>query len=348
MENINLGTAQMLGSRQDQQDAYGISDKDDTGFVEYGGVLAVIADGIGGHAHGAEASHKGVGAFIRHYQVNPQKPNIPQALFHALIHANRAVLEFAESQGEAENCGTTLLAVALHPNSSALYWISVGDSRMYFWRDGELALFTADANYGSHLIKKFARGTASRDDLYAEENPHRLTSFLGVKKLGRIDRNIRPFPLHQGDKVLICTDGIYQAVSIGELSENLMNEPQAACDKIIQAIADKNFEHQDNATLAVLSFGRKEAKKLYIPKVEMISHKESSEGQESTIIKSRHVGRRLGIGVLLLMMVLAVLGAVWLFQANKEPTIEEQIKSIEIQLPNFAKPEKTNKLPPKR
>jgi len=168
MENINLGTAQMLGSRQDQQDAYGISDKDDTGFVEYGGVLAVIADGIGGHAHGAEASHKGVGAFIRHYQVNPQKPNIPQALFHALIHANRAVLEFAESQGEAENCGTTLLAVALHPNSSALYWISVGDSRMYFWRDGELALFTADANYGSHLIKKFARGTASRDDLYAE------------------------------------------------------------------------------------------------------------------------------------------------------------------------------------
>lgn len=264
MFNITAGSAQIKGMREEQQDALGFTQQEDKDFIEHGGILAVIADGIGGHAHGKEASNRAVAAFVQHYAKKPRQVSIQEGLYHALIESNHAVLDFAETQGESENCGTTLVAAVLHSNSNSLYWIGVGDSRLYFFRDNELVQFTSDANYGGYLIRKLARGKASRDDLHAEENSHRLTSFLGVKKFGRIDRSIRAFPLQKGDKVLLCTDGIYQALSKGELIGFLSVEPKQACDRLIQAIVTKNLDHQDNATVVILAYGLKETPKIIL------------------------------------------------------------------------------------
>ncbi len=264
---IALGSAQIKGSRAEQQDSLAFGDVEDKEFVEHGGVLAVVADGIGGHAHGGEASRRAVAAFMREYQAKPLPESIPSALYHALLQANRAVLAFADSRGETENCGTTLVAAVIHPNTGILHWIGVGDSRLYCLREGQLVQFTADANVGRHHIKKVASGMSSRDGLIWEESWQRLTSFVGKKNLVAIDRSLKPFPLHEGDIAVLCTDGIYQALSEQDLVQCLWHEPQTACLKIIQRIVDKKKQNQDNATVAVLAYGFKQA-----PQADLVNH----------------------------------------------------------------------------
>ena len=255
---VKTGHAQILGVRDEQQDAFGFNDMEDQDLVQHAGVLAVVADGIGGHAHGGEASRRAVEAFVNDYQGKPPDSSIPDALYHALRVANWAVLDFAESQGASNNCGTTLVAAVLHPETSSLHWIGAGDSRLYLLRGNSLVQFTMDGNYRHQLQRKVARGMIAREQMATEENAHMLTSFLGWKKFGRVDRSIRPFPLHEEDQVLLCTDGIYQTLLEAEIFPFLGGEPQQACDRLAQAVLDKKSEHQDNASIVVLAYGLKE------------------------------------------------------------------------------------------
>lgn len=346
MNDLRLGTAQILGEREEQQDSYGHTSQDDDAIATNGGIMAVVADGIGGHAHGGDASRRAVAAFLEHYQSGQLHDDLPNALYHALIQANHAVLDFAESQGEVENCGTTLIAMVMHHESRYLHWIGVGDSRLYLLRNGQLAQFTADANFADHIAKKVARGIASRNDLFAEENPHRLTSFLGLKKLGKIDRSIRPFPLHQGDVAMICTDGIYNALSKEELSDCLSEEPQTACDRIIQSILEKHHDHQDNATVAVLAFGLKDLNKHDLPKskvsVAVPNATKSIDSVEPSEIKHPAKLRLLILGILALGL-LILLGFLWLQHTQDVNRVEqknvEETKPIEPELNIIKKPE---------
>ena len=342
---ILSGSAQTIGKRDEQQDASAFTDGNDSEFVEHGGVLSVVADGIGGHAHGGQASRKAVEAFVRDYASKPRMSNIPDALYHALKQANRAVLEFAESQGEAENCGTTLVAAVIHPDTSTLHWTSVGDSRLYFFREEQFVQFTLDANYGCQLIRRVARGTLARVELNSEENPHKLTSFLGIKKLVKIDRSIRPFPLHEGDRVLLCTDGFYQALGKEELIECYFQEPQAACDRAVQRILRKDLENQDNATAAILAFGLLESQKKVLPSIDETNQGDEEDKQSEPLITHTTVSttRWLLLGVMAVGLLL-LLGGVWL--GVKQDEASEDKKTNEVKLPALSKPPARSPSPP--
>lgn len=252
--NVKIGHAQFIGTRGEQQDALGIGDVDDIDFVQHGGVLAVVADGIGGHAHGGDASKLAVSAFMRAYQRKLRKAAIPDALYSALKKTNAAICEFAEIQGAEGDCGTTLVAAVLHPKSRAFYWISVGDSRLYLLRGGEWVQITTDGNYGHRRAKKIARGLLSEEEREADANPGILTSFVGVKRLGGIDRSLRPFRLRPGDWLVLCTDGLFKALNPQEIVECLRDEPQVACDRLVRAVSTKGLKTQDNCTVAILGY----------------------------------------------------------------------------------------------
>ncbi len=254
LDLIKLGNAQMIGKRQEQQDAFGFTDKDDADFLQHGGLAAVVADGVGGHVHGGQASRLAVQAFLRDYQSKPKKTAIPEGLCHALQAANLAVCEFAEAQGESENCGTTLVAAALHPQSAALYWIGVGDSRLYLLRGRQWVQMTTDGNWASQIIRQAARGCATHAPPISATSPQALTSYLGKKKLREIDRSIRPFTVHAGDRLLLCTDGLYNSLGTQEMLECLRSEPQEACARLVKSVAAKNLPNQDNATATVLAY----------------------------------------------------------------------------------------------
>jgi serine/threonine protein phosphatase PrpC len=244
------GNCQHIGARSSQQDAFGFSDKDDLVFVAHGGVLAVVADGMGGMAHGGEASHMAVRAFLHAYMTKSADENVPMALRRALDEANQAVISLAY-QADEESVGTTLVAAVVYGN--ALHWVSVGDSRLYLWRDRRLTQLTEDHIYATELDRDAANGYIRREDAQNHPERHSLTSHLGLPQLDLIDHNPQHFPLFGGDRLLLCSDGLYVALVESEITTIFTSDAQQAAEDLISLVLGKSRQGQDNLTAAILA-----------------------------------------------------------------------------------------------
>ena len=79
-----------------------------------------------------------------------------------------------------------------------------------------------------------------------------MTSHLGTPSLRRIDRSLDPYPLLEGDRVLICSDGLYRALDLDELAAPLAGAPQRACETLVERAVAKGHPRQDNMTAIVI------------------------------------------------------------------------------------------------
>jgi serine/threonine protein phosphatase PrpC len=219
------GDAQHIGSRQYQQDCYGFSDAADLKFFEHGGFLAVLCDGMGGMEHGDVASQAAVRAVLDSYALKTPAERIPDALERSVREANRRVLAAARGFGRAEGVGTTLIAAVLHKNS--LHFISVGDSGLFHVSGGQLRTVNRPHVYANLLDQAVARGAMSREE--ADNHPEResLTSFIGIQTLEEIDRNTEPWPVREGDTILLASDGMFKTLETGEIQACLKGHPQS-------------------------------------------------------------------------------------------------------------------------
>ena len=147
--SIIPGNAQHIGARSEQQDSFGFSVFDDADHVGHAGILAVVADGMGGLAMGKDASRVAVQTFLDAYMEKDPAEKIAAALDRCLHTANRAVNTMALNAGLEGEVGTTLVAVVIHED--ILYRAAAGDSRIYLFRDGRLRQLTTDYNYGRIL-----------------------------------------------------------------------------------------------------------------------------------------------------------------------------------------------------
>lgn len=247
---VRPGNCQHIGARGSQQDAFGFSDKDDLAFVAHGGVLAVVADGMGGMANGGEASHLAVRAFLHAYMAKQADESVSAAMLRALDEASQAVITLSHQVGE-ENVGTTLVAAVIHDD--ALHWVSVGDSRLYLSRNGQLTQLSEDHVYANDLDRDAANGNISRED--AENHPERrsLTSYLGLAQLELVGHNLEPFPLFAGDRLLLCSDGLYAALEESEICPLVDREAQQMAEGLVAMILAKDRPNQDNLTVAILA-----------------------------------------------------------------------------------------------
>jgi serine/threonine protein phosphatase PrpC len=129
------GNAQHIGQRQQQQDSFGFSNLGDAEFRKHGGILAVVADGMGGMAHGDAASRAALKAFLQAYESKTEVEPIADALLRSIQAANAGVYQLALEMDAAEEMGTTLVATVL--KNDQLHWVSAGDSAIFLFRDGE-------------------------------------------------------------------------------------------------------------------------------------------------------------------------------------------------------------------
>lgn len=244
------GNATHIGQRRDQQDSFGLSNFGDGRFIDHGGYLALVADGIGGMEYGAIASIIAVESFLERYQAKSVLREIDETLDSALLAANRAILEEAERRDCLENMGTTLVAAVIH--EGFLYWRSVGDSHLYLFRDGRLGQLNADHVFARTLQTWVADGLISQN--MADLHPDRATleSFVGLNEIRHIDRNRAPLPLQDGDVLLLCSDGVYGCLTDGEIMACLAQEPMLAAQQLAEAVLAKQLPHQDNLTAVVL------------------------------------------------------------------------------------------------
>ncbi|WP_066288191.1 PP2C family protein-serine/threonine phosphatase [Bacillus sp. FJAT-29937] len=248
------GNAQHIGSRSEQQDSFAFTDIYDHSFINKYGVLAVLADGMGGLIGGKEASFLAVQTFVKHYQEFTCFDSIPDKLVSAIQEANQSVIAFAKQNGLDGGIGTTLIAAVVFKNQ--LYWLSVGDSRIYLYQNHTVKQLTTDHIYAKELEEKAASGHISWEE--AESDPQResLTSFLGLKEIKELDVTFDPIPLEKGDSIILCSDGLYGSVTNEEMMEACSSLlTQQAADRLIELALKQQKPHQDNATVAILRLG---------------------------------------------------------------------------------------------
>ncbi|MEV5029823.1 PP2C family protein-serine/threonine phosphatase [Paenibacillus sp. LPE1-1-1.1] len=249
--HVMTGSAQHIGEREEQQDAYCFSSFKDTEAIKRHGVLAVLADGMGGYEMGKEAGQLAALTMLDEYTKKKTEESVPRTLAEALQLANKAVYELALKH-ELEWCvGTTLAATVIHEDK--LYWISAGDSRIYWYRGGRLLALTKDHIYANRLQEKVIAGELTQEEADTHPERHLLTSYLGIPRVTEMNANQIPIRLLAGDWVILCSDGLYDDLSVELLEDAMRYTPNEAAAFIVKHVLAQERPYQDNATIAILA-----------------------------------------------------------------------------------------------
>lgn len=239
----------IAGSRRYQEDDFGV-----TGF---GGrdpdgcdLLMVLADGMGGHRGGAEASRLAVAAGVEMFRRTPG--GAAARLRTALDAANAAIGRRAAEQSRYAGMGCTLVACAVTGDGAA-HWISVGDSPLWRLRaDGG----GPDRLNADHSMRPVLEGLVRTGRLAADEVDegtfHQLRSALTGDELSLIDEGADPVRLEIGDRLVLASDGLETLPD--EDIRRLGGGDRPAADLVsdlLAAVEAAGAPRQDNATAVV-------------------------------------------------------------------------------------------------
>lgn len=246
------GNAQIIGKRKSQQDAFAFSDLNDIDHSQKVGVLAVLADGMGGLEFGFEASQTAVKTIGNVYLSEVFERSIDEALDEALQKADDMVCRLATDRDQSGNVGTTVVLAVIH--DEFLYWRSVGDSRLYLFRGYGLYPVTRDHDYGEILDDQVDDGVIGSERAALDPERRALTSFIGQGSFQDVDKSYQPLRLREGDRILLCSDGVYNSLSLQEIMGILrqIDNPHDACEAMVDLIERKEQPYQDNATVMIL------------------------------------------------------------------------------------------------
>lgn len=255
-----IGNAQHIGGRKVQMDAFGFSNPNDAAFVEHGGLLAVVADGIGSLEGSGAAAKAAVRALVRAYERKAPSEAVQDALTRALSEAVAEVRTAAKMHGDV---GTTLVAAVMA--QGALHWLSVGDSALLLVRDGAASQVNSPHTLATRLDRDAAENRISLKE--ARENPEResLTSYLGPEPPPEVDRNRQPLQLSPADRVVLCSDGLSKVVPFARISELCDGAPQQAATALVAEALKNGGAAQDNTTVLVFWQEQAEASVLAAP-----------------------------------------------------------------------------------
>jgi PPM family protein phosphatase len=216
-----------------------------------GELLAVLADGMGGHAGGALASRTVCDSFLGAYAANTHDHR--QGLADGLEAANTAITRKVRENPRLKGMGSTLIGAEFTPDGVS--WVSVGDSPLYLWRHGELVVLNADHSLAP-IIDRMARdGQISWEEARDDPQRHFLRSAISGEDIEMIDRSERPLPLEAGDIVVLSSDGIHtlELEQIARLIAARSVEPAEAIAQALVARVDQFGDtHQDNTTVVVV------------------------------------------------------------------------------------------------
>ena len=317
------GNAQHIGNRSSQQDSFGFGDPEDEEFLTHGGFVAVVCDGMGGMEHGDAASRMAVRSFLEAYQRKDPSESIPDALERSAREANDRVVEMAHELGAAESVGTTLVAAVLLDLggiNKSMYFISVGDSGLFYVSDGQIQTVNRPHIFANLLENAVNRGSMSREQAMLHPERESLTSFIGVDVLEEIDRNLDPWPMSDGDSILLASDGLFKTLSPEEILDSLQGHPQGWPDVLVARTLAKKYEFQDNVTvLSVTVQDKPSTLKLPPPAVAV--------GRDEKTVRlppERKRSRKLVAAALLVIAAIAGGGGRWWYKKHHPAPITEK------------------------
>lgn len=239
--SVDIGNAQTIGTREKQDDSFAASVK------EYG-VMAIVADGIGGYINGKLASQITVETFLDEFEKRDVTDNLTYYFQKSAMLSNERIRdEFGDTKG-----GTTVVSVVMKDDK--MFWTSVGDSNIAVFRSGRLIMVNRKENVKNWLEDQYYAGAVRKEEVLSNSSDMRLVNYLGYDGFKKADESDRPIYLKKKDKVLIYSDGVELLGQI-ELERMLSRRvhPQKIADAIIDAVDAHKKKKKDNATIVILS-----------------------------------------------------------------------------------------------
>ena len=231
-------------TRASNEDSVAVVTPGDFGLLLGKGVLAVVADGMGGHEGGEVASAIAAQRVPELYYASKAGPQ--DALLAGFEAANHDIFEVARKNGKLTGMGTTCTAVAI-VNGMA-YLAHAGDSRAYLLRGGQIYCMTEDHSATMAMVKQ---GLLTLAQAKCHEDRNVILRAMGTHERLEVDKWDVPFALRPGDRMLLCSDGLYETITDDELCQiAIAHEPQEACGKLIRLAIERNVS--DNSTVAIL------------------------------------------------------------------------------------------------
>lgn len=240
-----------IGKREEQQDAYWIPTSAEVDEYPVKGIYAALADGMGGMKNGDEASNIAIEVGVEYFRSVGIQEKPHQSLLQIAAQSNKNVVEYVNYEDEVG--GTTFIAVFIREGK--LWFVSLGDSRIYLYRAGKLLMLNREHIYARTLDVESADGLIRWED--ADNDPQRdaLTDFIGKKDKRAYDFNIRPVKLLRGDGILIMSDGVFNTLTEEEIEAEIARKrAKAGMTHLQQAVLEKQKLSQDNFTCVYIKF----------------------------------------------------------------------------------------------
>lgn len=244
-KRVLIGNAQNMGARPYQEDSFGFTELSDSA-ADGKGFMAIVADGMGGLTDSGQVSSYAVDFLIERFKGYDSS-------FSADMWLDETVRSLNYSASAMKTGGGSTLAAVLC-SKKGIYWCCVGDSRIYLLRRGMLYMLSEDGDYFTELLDGVLREEISYAEAEEDDRKTALTSYIGSGKEIELEINKRPLLPEAGDTLLICSDGVYNALEERELAEILKEAPGRAAAGIERSVLEMGFSNQDNFTAVILKY----------------------------------------------------------------------------------------------
>ena len=218
--------------------------KDSPGVAD---AVMIVADGMGGQAHGEVASEMAVEGIIRRLADHPKDKTLPTGGYVELLgqvfeEVNAEI--YLESQGDTyRGMGTTATAAVV--TGTRVHIAHLGDSRAYLLRDGELSQLTRDHSWVVEIVEA---GNLTLEQARVHPNRNVITQAMGINAEPAVQT--KTLDLRDGDLLLLCSDGLHGLVGDDEIKELLLSgKPEQAIEDLIQRA--KDLGGNDNITVVI-------------------------------------------------------------------------------------------------
>lgn len=231
--------------RQNNEDCSAFIKPGDEHRLAQKGVLAIVADGMGGHSAGEVASKLAIDMIGRCYYESREPANY--ALRSAFREANRQIYKTAQSNPQLQGMGTTCTALAIRDGQAIC--AHVGDSRLYLARDEDIYLLSEDHSAVMELVR---RGAITHQAAQTHPDKNVLLRSLGTSPEVNVSGWGQPLPLRIGDQFILCSDGLYEMVTELEMQQTLRSQldVHAACEQLVSLAKERGGP--DNITIGLL------------------------------------------------------------------------------------------------
>lgn len=212
--------------------------------LETRGVLLLLADGMGGHNSGEVASRMATERIAEEYYKGSKE--VLNSISRAFESANRAIL--AESRAHEQHSGMGTTCTALVIQDGRIYAGHIGDSRAYLLKNGVLQQLTTDHTLVNSLV---AEGKIEAGEAATHPQRNVLLKALGIEKKADPEIKDTGFQLAGGDKLLLCSDGLYEYFDHEELREycSVKIPPAVLAGQLVETAKQRGGH--DNITVLV-------------------------------------------------------------------------------------------------